>query len=808
MLMEAHAGDVIIVTGQNCRVGCGKTYTVASALHLAEVRSSFYTLFWLNLGAFTTEEEVFGAVRILAVDVYFGLKKLISSFDEESESLFLFYNIALGLLDLESLESAENAIRSLISCTNQFLMMRKCPKQTPLLVLDGISNDRLLVLFRETGFTIVVTTRQNDLTEARAFPGCSLALEPLLPHDAFEVIGGTKLRLDFSQAPRSVKQLCSDHSSVAELSLLGAAALRSGDEASSSLEDLCQKRLDMMSSDEIKAHFAKCISNHYFSTCLSDQQSSLVSLSCVFNTLDIDSARWYMSLSAIPQETIFDLNFVSQLWGASNWSGVQRLLDYFVMLNLLVEVNPLAKHSMEDVSKTHHMIEASNEGVDKDTYWTSNVVTLSPSPDDLSAANRFYMLTALHADFLLFLALSTLTGNDHSHVTWNSWLSFSINCAGPQYPFPFHEDPCTLLTFVRRSCESIATFLTSKSLLMSLQSVQYVLFSAFWRRLEALKTAKLWVSDILEDPSVHCAVPYLQNRVMIEIELEGEDACLLFLTRACEVLERLEGERHYLVLIKWYEQIIELISRQPEKKCDFLGKAHAVNALGILYSRLGSPVRALDYHREALAIYRYVESESSSGRSVSVWKRISASNGIISVLENIAYALNVVIKTVGTNSTSSQVFEWKQEALEAQRTAVKMKLSICGSDSVGLAVSRVCLAQLLLADGCIDEAIMEFKMALDVFAVRLGTNHASYNTCRGNYGMALVQRSSSQAQYQKGVELIQESAVWLLRRGVKWDDWRLVMLRSFLPAELVSGMRGSEDMVKLVDNPRSFLFFW
>ena len=802
------SGDIIVVSGYNDMGGIGKTSVLAGVVQEEEVQRMFCAMFWMNLGAYSDDADLFGATKVLAIDVYFTLRNLIESTNHDGDTVAIMNRCGKILSDLDTLESVENVLKEIIGTTKKCLTKHGYGTYCPLLVLDDLWNQRLLLLLRETGFAILVTTRYASVLEEDQFSGCCCVLDPLPTESC--------LRLFFSLSPidravfeklpssRELVRLCSTFITTMELSVLAGLTHHWNPAALPlKLPAVLKKREKLLSSPEKLMWIDKCWEENamIFSDNLTLHRGLMTTLLLSIEMLDELAVKCYLAMVAIPPGVVFDFDFLRCLWDIGSDEIIKSVLDLLVSRHLVavvMESPPLSSRQRnEGASESSRSAEdssvdsgaGSRGGSSAADLPDEGIPTMISFEDSIYAPTKLeglYQLHALHSDFLLLCALnfSSVAGNS-SLTGLASIVSFLGFGKGNWISNTFSpETKCNLA--IIQACDRVAGFFASKDLLLQTDPSRLFLYIGYWRRLELLNQLSVWRGLERTHPQHPCIIPYLQQRIETEIELEGIKEALPFMTRACMMLELVNSKHHYTILEEWYRRMLK--SYQTDLEGDeLLEQARLLNCLGDLLVRSGQPEDALVQHRKALLIYPQFVNETGGTGSEPGSKKRSAEKGMIDAMEHLSTAITLIPR--GHPSYDPQALV---EAAETQRLVVRMKLNMYGSQHVGLGASTARLAEILCAAGMYNEAIVEHEKALKLFAQKLGTNHPVYQTTKGECGISQLNVvGSDEEAIASAINTIQEAVVWLLHHGVSWDDNRIQRLKKHLPPDNIEYLTDS-----------------
>lgn len=798
------SGDIIVVTGYNDLGGIGKTSVLAGVVQEEEVQRMFCAMFWMNLGAYSDDADLFGATKVLAIDVYFTLRNLIESTNHDAETVETMNRCGKILADLDTLESVESVLKEVIGTTKRCLTKHGYGNYCPLLVLDDLWNQRLLLLLRETGFTILVTTRYANVLEEDQISGCCFVLDPLPTESC--------LRLFFSLSPidravfeklpssRDLVRLCSTFITAMELSVLAGITHHWNPAAlPMKLPAVLKKREKLLSSPDKLKWIDQCWEENamIFSDNLTLHRGLMTTFLLSIEMLDELAVKCYLSMVAIPPGVVFDFDFLRCLWDLGSDEIVKSVLDLLVSRHLVagvMESPPLSSRQRHEAASESSR-SAEDSSVDSLAGSGSSATGAADEPiptmmsfeDSIYAPTKLeglYQLHGLHSDFLMLCALnfSSVAGTSSSKgiASVLSFFESSLGFGNANWRSKTFSPETNCNLAITQSCDRAAGFFASKDLLLQTDPSRLFLHIGYWRRLELLNKLGVWRGLERTHPQHPCIIPYLQQRIETEIELEGIREARSFMTRACMMLELVNSKHHYIILEEWYRRMLKSYPSDLEGD-ELLEQARLLNCLGDLLVRRGQPADALVLHRKALLIYPQFVNETGSagaGGEPSSKKR-SAEKGMLTAMEHLSTAITLIPR--GDPSYDPQALV---EAAETQRLVVRMKLNIYGSQHVGLGASTARLAEILCAAGMYNEAIVEHEKALKLFAQKLGTNHPLYQSTKGEYGISQLSVVGSDEDALAGaISTIQEAVVWLLHHGVSWDDRRIVRLKKHLPPD-------------------------
>jgi tetratricopeptide (TPR) repeat protein len=836
------SGDIIVISGHSEGSGTGKTSVLAAVTQEERVQMLFCAMFWMNVGAYADDADLFGAAKVLAIDVYFTLRNLIESIAHDSETAHVMNKCGRILADIDSLESAENIMREIISATKKCLIKQGYGSYCPLLILDDLWSQRLLLLLRETGFTILVTTRYDKVLPDDQFAGCCYVLDPL----PTEIC----LRLFFSLSPidravfeklpssRDLVRLCASNVTPLELAVL-AGLTHHWDPSALPLKlpDVLKKRAKIMSSADrmawVEQHWKENPS--IFTAKLPAHRGLLTTMLLSIETLDELVLKCYLSLVVVPPGATFEFEFLRSLWDLGDDELIKAVLDILVSRHLLTSVldsPPLSSRQRQreqkgtaatateagtgaagtgaggtaesavDTSSTATALDSTDN--DTNTAPIPNMFSFEDSLHNHSKLEGLYQLHALHSDFLILCALNfAAVARKVSSSGLQSVLSFFENTLDSVisnwHKKTFSAETRCIIA-ITQSCDRAARYLASKDLLLSTDPTRMFLFSGYWKRLQLLNDLNVWEGLERSAPQRPCIIPYLQQRIRTEVELEGMSGARPFMTRACMMLELVNCKKHYATLEEWYRG---MLGTSDAAAADPLEQARIMNCLGELLLRRGKPGEALLMHRKSLLIYpQFINEASEAGPVDSKKKKQVAEKGMLIAMENVALAITQIPR--GDPDFDLHALT---DATETQRLVVRMKLNIFGSNNVGLGRSISRLAEMLCEEGKYTEAIVEHEKALAVFAKKLGTNHSIYQSSRGEYGISMLHvAGEDETQLGVAVSTIQDAVVWLLHHGVAWEDPRIKRLRKYLPPDNIEYLTSSIVGAHYINSSVSSMF--
>lgn len=812
-LEETGPGDIISVLGYNDLCGVGKSSVLAAVLQEEKVQTIFSAMFWINLGAYADDAELFGAMKVLAIDVYYTLRNLAESIGHDSETAHVLNKCGRVLGDLDSLESAESVMREIVSATKKCLVKRGYGPICPLLVLDDLWSQRVLLLLRETGFTILVTPRYENVLTDDQFAGCCYSLDPLPTESCLRMFFSLSPldRVVFEKLPssRELVRLCASFVTPLELGVLAGLTHHWNPSAlPMKVPDVLRKREKILSSSDRMTWIDKYWTERpaMFSDKLPSHRGLLTSMLLSIETLDELVLKCYLSLVVVPRGVAFEFDFLRSLWDLGSDEVVKAVVDILVQRHLVVCVVespplsskcPIAKQPPSVAMRGSSPVSADGTSLDDSTASKSDasaseevtpiLFSFEESMHNHSKLEGLYQLHSLHSDFLLlcalnFAAVANKSSSSGIAVLMSMFESTLDNIISNWHSNTFSAETRCIVA-ITQSCDRAARLLASKDLLLSTDPSRLFLLKGFWKRLELLNELNVWEGLKRTHPQHPCILPYMQQRMRTEVELEGISGARPFMTKACMMLELVNSASHYTILEDWYKQMLCSYGSprlSSEHATALLEQARVMNCLGELLIRRGQPVEALVYHRKSLLIYPQFINEDTDTTESKMNKAL-AERGMLTAMENVALAITRIPK--GDIDFDPQAVT---EAADTQRLVVRMKQNMFGSQHVGLGSSITRLAEMLCEEGKYNEAIVEHEKALELFAKRLGINHIIYQSAKGEYGLALLfVACGDETAYTEAVGAIQDAVVWMLQHGVSWEDPRIRRLRQHLPAEII-----------------------